>query len=248
MTVKFNGKNLPTFAKLVGREISALPDLSVKYMELPRQIGGSFLHTEQGIRKETLEFVLVPSKLSNVDTASIQFADWLRGNDFKPSKIEFDDRSDRYSMAQVNGSTSISDLFIYGNLSVEFLYVDPLSYLKTDLSVTGSSPLNVSYTGDVVQPFTAEFTLTSAATRLTLTNNLAPNKKIDLRGTFASGNKITVDMSKKVILVNSQKNMKVLSLDSAWFNLSKGTNRLTLAVNGTASQLNMTVKSKIAVY
>lgn len=247
-TVKFNGIDLPSFVKLVGREISVLPYLNVRYTELPRQIGSSFLYTQQGVKKESLDFLLIPENLFNVDEAVIDFSEWLRGNEFKPSRIEFSDKPDRHSFAQVNGSVTVSDLFTHGSLSVEFLYVDPLSYLNTEINQTGASPLQVNYSGDVAQYPVIQFTLSSVATRVTLTNNLVTGKKVELRGNFPTGTVIQVNMNTKKITVNSQVNMSVLTLDSEWLPLVKGNNRITLQINGSNSTQQITVKSKVAVY
>lgn len=247
-TVKFNDKELPDFVKLVSREIAVLPEIDVKSMELPRQLGSSFLYTNLGKKKEALEFTLIPSKVDSIDSASIKFAEWLRGDNFKPSKIIFGDKPDRYGLAQVNGSVSVSDLFIYGKISVEFLYLDPVAYKLVGIDVSGTTAFNVEYDGEIPQPFNATFIVVAASSKIELRSNKT-TKKIILNGTFSANTRIQVDTSKKQVFVNGILNMKVISFDSEWFNLETGRNTLSVyANNSAASGTNISVKSKIAVY
>lgn len=245
--LKFNGKELPSFVRYVGRDFSVLPDINVNYTELPRQLGGSFLYAKQGVRKESLDFILIPSKTSNLEKDAAAFAEWLRGDNFKPSKLEFPETADRYSLSQVNGSVSVNDLFVYGTCSVEFISVDPLNYMNNPLSVTGASALNVTYQGSVPQPFITEITVPSVCSRLKLESN-KDNSFIQLDGSFTTGQKIVIDSDKKVITVSGQVNMKVLSLDSNWMVLQTGTNKLTLSVNNYISTAALKITSKIANY
>lgn len=238
---------MPSFVRYVGRDFSVLPDINVNYTELPRQLGGSFLYAKQGVKKESLDFLLLPSKTSNLEKDAAAFAEWLRGDNFKPSKLEFPETADRYSLSQVNGSVSVNDLFVYGTCSVEFISVDPLNYMNSPLSVIGASVLNVTYQGNVPQPFVTEITVPSACTRLTLVSDKDRNF-IQLDGTFATGQKIIIDSDKKVITVNGQVNMKVLSLESNWMVLQTGMNKLTLKVNNSESTAVLKVTSKIANY
>lgn len=247
-TVKFNGKELPSFVRLVGREIAALPDIEVKSMELPRQLGSSFLYTKLGSKKESLEFLLLPDKLQTVDSASKEFAAWLRGDNFSPSKIEFTDRPNEYGMAQVTGSVSVSDLFLYGTLSVEFLYSDPLMYSNSPVSVTLNAPATVNYTGEVQQPPVIKFTLKKAASKIEVANSKA-GKSVVLNGTFTVGTVITVDNQRKRIVVNDTVNMKVLALSSEWFNLGTGSNVISVKLDNTAvTDAPLTITSSIANY
>lgn len=247
-SVKFNNKDLPSFVRLVSREIAVLPDIDIVGKELPRQIGSSFLYTNLGKKKESLEFVLIPEKVDSVDSCGIKFAEWLRGDNFKPSKIVFADKADRYAMAQVNGSIAVSDLFIYGKLSVEFLYLDPLSYLNTPLNITGNTALNVTYSGEVSQPFLAVFTVPQASAKIELRSNRT-TKKITLNGSFPANTKFQIDMNKKQIYVSGVLNMKVLSFDSEWFQLESGVNTLSVVSSGSnISGISLNVQSKIAFY
>lgn len=247
-TVKFNNRELPAFAKLVGREISPLPEISVNSLELPRQIGSSFLYTQLGSKKETLQFILVPTKVQTVDSATVEFSTWLRGNNFKPSKIEFTDKAGQYSMAQVNGNVTVSDLFLYGSLSVEFLYTDPLTYSNTKLDVTVNSPATIIYSGIVPQPPVIQYTTTTVAAKISF-HSSRTTKVITLNGNFPVGTLITVDNSRKLIQINGVTNMKVLSLDSEFFNLESGNNIINIRQNNTVHNgIAVTVRSNIATY
>ena len=237
---------MPSFVKLVGREIAALPDISVKSMELPRQIGSSFLYTKLGSKKESLNFLLIPEAVQTVDSATEEFATWLRGNNFQPSKIVFADKPDQYSMAQVNGSVTVSDLFLYGSLSVEFLYSDPLSYSNTKLDKTANTPSTVNYTGEVPQPPLIQYRTTTVATKISFHSNRT-NKVVTINGNFPVGTLVTVDNSRKLIQINGITNMKVLSLDSEFFNLETGNNIITIRQNNTEhTGIAVTVRSEVA--
>lgn len=245
MSVTFNGKPMPSFLILVGREISVLPELDIKTLELPRTIGSSFLYTKRNSRKFTLDFILNPASTVSLDDCIDDFAEWLAGDNFMPSKLAFSEQYDRYYMAQVTGNTEVSDLIVYGTCSVEFVALDPNKYHENKLEVTDASPVSLIYSGKVEQPFIAEVTLASAVSKVELLSDRTPSK-ITLTGTFPSGTKLIFDTDKKVIKVNTVVNMRVLSLDSQWFNLYTGTNKLSLKLNNSTVTTPLTIKANIA--
>lgn len=226
--------------------MAALPELTVNYQELPRTVGGSFLYTKVGVRKFTLDFMLIPDRIDDMDDCVAEFGQWLTGDNYAPSKLEFSDRPDRYIMAQVESDSKVKDLFYYGDTSISFIAVDPHFYMYAGTQKTGNSPISVPYLGDIVQPFTAEFSVSKDCSRIALTSDRT-SKKIQLDGTFKSGTNVTIDNSKKQILLNNLVNMSVLSLDSEWFLLEKGTNVLTVKLDNAASTAAITITSKIAV-
>lgn len=245
MSVTFNGKPMPSFLILVGREISVLPELDIKTLELPRTIGSSFLYTKRNSKKFKLDFILNPASTVSLDDCVDDFAGWLAGDNFKPSKLAFSEQYNRYYMAQVTGNTEVSDLIVYGTCSVEFVAVDPSKYHVVALSKVGASPLTVNYTGKLERPFSTEVTLTSAANKVELVSDRTTAKLV-LTGSFTTGTKLLFDTDKKIIKVNDNINMKVLTLDSQWFNLATGNNELTLKLNNSAVTTSLTVKANIA--
>lgn len=245
MSVTFNGNPMPSFLILVGREISVLPELDIKTLELPRAVGSSFLYTKRKSRKFKLDFILNPASTVSLDDCEDDFAEWLAGDNYKPSKLTFSGQYGRYYMAQVTGSTEVSDLIVYGTCSVEFVALDPNKYHENKLEVTDASPVSLIYSGKADQPFIAEVTLASTVSKVELISDRTP-AKITLTGTFPSGTKLIFDTDKKVIKVNTVVNMRVLTLDSQWFNLATGNNKLTLKLNNSAVTTSLTVKANIA--
>ena len=251
--VTFNNKPLPSFVKLVGREISVLPDLSVKYQELPTQIGGSYLRTEKGVKKESLDFILIPEQLYDVDSAAREFSDWLRGNDFNPSLIWFDTEDGElpaiYYMAQVNGSVSVSDLFTHGELSVEFIYVDPLgtgTVTNTLSSDSYVSSLVVNYKGTApALPSIISVRFIGNASRLVIYANSDSDKKLTLVGQFKAGDLLLINSLTRSIRLNNVTNMNLLSVDSQWFNITPQTTRIYFGGTGITSS---TISSMSVVY
>ena len=245
MSVTFNGKPMPSFLILVGREISVLPELDIKTLELPRAVGSSFLYAKRNSKKFKLDFILNPASTVSLDDCVDDFAEWLSGDNYKPSKLTFSEQSDRYYMAQVTGNTEVSDLIVYGTCSVEFVAVDPSKYHVVTLSKVGASPLTVNYTGKLERPFSTEVTLASAANKVELVSDRTTAKLV-LTGSFTNGTKLLFDTDKKIIKVNDDINMNVLTLDSQWFNLATGNNKLTLKLNNSAVTTSLTVKANIA--
>ncbi|WP_301389441.1 distal tail protein Dit [Enterococcus entomosocium] len=243
--VTFNGVAIPSFVKVRRIEFSVLPELSVQYQELPRTFGGSFLYTQKGTKKFSLDiFIEMPEGRVLFDCAE-EFGDWLQGDNYKPSRLEFNEMPDCYFMANVNGAVNVSDILVAGEGSVEFLAVDPSKYSTKGLEVSGNSPLTVNYSGKVEQPFTVTFTVPQESTLLGITNT-STNKTMRLKGTFKQGDTVTFDTSKKQVIYNNQINMRLLSIDSEWLSLVKGVNVLRLTVNNSASTAVLNVSSKIA--
>ncbi|WP_429969160.1 distal tail protein Dit [Enterococcus sp. AZ136] len=243
--VTFNGVAIPSFVKVRGIEFSVLPELSVQYQELPRTLGGSFLYTQKGTKKFILDILIeLPNGRALFDCAE-EFGDWLQGDNYSPCKLEFSEMPDCYYMANVNGAVNVSDIFVAGEGSVEFLAVDPSKYSNKSLEVSGNSPLTVDYSGKVAQPFVVTFTVPQESTLLGITN-VRTNKTMRLKGTFKQGDTVTFDTRKKQVIYNNQINMRLLSIDSEWLTLLSGANSLRLTVNNSASSAVLNVSSKIA--
>lgn len=243
--VTFNGVAIPSFVKVRGIEFSVLPELSVQYQELPRTLGGSFLYTQKGTKKFSLDILIeLPNGRALFDCAE-EFGDWLQGDNYAPSKLEFSEMPDYYYMANVNGAVNVTDILVAGEGSVEFLAVDPSKYSTNGLEVSGNSPLTVNYSGKVEQPFTVTFTVPQESTLLGITN-VRTNKTMRLKGTFKQGDTVTFDTRKKQVIYNNQINMRLLSIDSEWLTLLSGANSLRLTVNNSASIAALNVSSKIA--
>lgn len=245
--VKFAGKEIPDFVKVTGRTMTLLPEISVNYKELPAQIGGFYSRTKLGTRKTELEIMLIPEHPSTLDEKMAEFAEWLQGDDFKPSQLTFADQQDRYLLAQVSGSTDIDDLFFAGKGKITFLSVNPIFYLFSGLNKTEGAPISVNYTGQIPQAPVITFTVAKACKRIELYSN-RQDGRIILSGNFSAGNSIQIDCDNKVIKVNNQVNMKVMTVESDWLLLQKGKNILTLKLDNTTAVNNITVASKIAMY
>lgn len=225
--------------------MAALPEITVNYQELPRTVGDSFLYTKVGARKFTLDFMLVPEKVSDMDYCASAFGQWLSGDNFKPSKLVFSDRPSLYLLAQVDSGVKLNDLFYYGETSVSFIATDPLFYSEYEPVIDVTTPVNMNYSGDKEQPFKIVATLPKDCTRVTLKSS-RNDHYIQLDAAFKKGAVITVDTSKKQVLLDNQLNMKVLSLDSEWFNLASGFNEISILLDNAVVNVPAVITHKVA--
>lgn len=244
--VMFNNKELPEFIKVTGRSTSILPPINVNYKESSaRQVGGIFLYSKLQPKQFKLDLTVIPDLHHSLDDMLDIFAEWLRGNDFKPSELSFIEQPERHVLAVVDGSTDITDLFVAGTGSISFSAVNPLKYLNQQLNQTVTSPTTVNYEGTVEQGINCVFTLSKACSRIELAVN---DRKVILTGSFKKGSVITIDSDRKVVKVDGIVNMKVLALESNWLQLKAGTNSISVKLDNAASAEKISVSSKIAFY
>lgn len=228
----FNGVDCPSFLKVISVGISALPSIEVNMTSIPRKYGALDSGTTFGGKVYTIEVMLVHRKKSLFQMAS-ELATFLKGDNWKLSKLTFKDLSGKHLMAKVSNSVDISDLQVAGSGTIEFVVPTPLYIADEETEVTSSTKIfTVENNGThEVQPVIT-MNLTSTSTGIEILNN-ETNKTFKVAGSFKTGDTLELDMNRKLIKLNDVANMNILDISSDWLELVQGNN--TLIVNTSAT-------------
>lgn len=243
MTIKFNGESLPTWVTVTGISFQTLPDIDVMKYKTPRSVGEIDGGVKRGSSTINLKVMIEKDKVKNIHQQKDELKMWAMGDNWKPSRLVFDEEPDKYYVGRVSNSMTIDDLFTHGKTNIEFYCADPLKYsVKETVKLGKSGWVEVENKGIEKVPTVIDIEITNSNIgNFNILNNVT-NKKINIRGNFKIGQIITIDSGKKKILLNGEPAMKLMTFDSDWLYLTQGIQRFFFATEprGGVSSIQVT--------
>lgn len=230
--VKFNNAPLPEWVKVTGITFSTLPELSHREHSTPRRYGNIDTGVEIGGKSFTLD-VLIDINATNIQDRSQELKKWLKGKDWDTtSKFVFEESPNYYYLARAVNSVDINDLFLYGEGTIEFKSPDGIRYKSTE--TTDDPTTTVNYPGQEEAPVIFTVAIDQDVTNLEI-KHIQSNRSIELIGDFTVGQEVIIDCSRKVVTVDGENGMKLLSFASRWIYLEEGNNDFTLSPSISAT-------------
>lgn len=228
----YNGVQSPSFLKVTGVDQYLLPEIE----HYVTSVVGSYGDVDGGVRFGKKVFkvnYIIQYDGKHNDTYYIDaMAVWLRGNDHKVSKLQLDD-SGEYYMARVSDATDFQDAILYGSGSITFTASNPRRYASKETTVTlaKTGATTVNYNGYV--PTLPVFTIVCPnGTSSIRIENTATGDFILVSGTLKGT--VTIDNNRKFVALDGKKRMDLLDISSDWLTLLMGSQKLTVAITGTA--------------
>ncbi len=228
----YNGVQSPSFLKVTGVDQYLLPEIE----HYTTSVVGSYGDVDGGVRFGKKVFkvnYIIQYDGKHNDTYYIDaMAVWLMGNDHKVSKLQLDD-SGEYYMARVSDATDFGDAILYGSGTITFTAANPRRYASKETTVTlaKTGATTVNYGGYV--PALPIFTVVCPnGTKSIRIENTATGDFILVYGNLTGT--ITIDNNRKFVALGNEKRMDLLDISSDWLTLLKGSQKLTVAVTGTA--------------
>ena len=228
----YNGVQSPSFLKVTGVDQYLLPEIE----HYTTSVVGSYGDVDGGVRFGKKVFkvnYIIQYDGKHNDTYYIDaMAVWLMGNDHKVSKLQLDD-SGEYYMARVSDATDFGDAILYGSGTITFTAANPRRYASKETTVTlaKTGATTVNYGGYV--PALPIFTVVCPnGTKSIRIENTATGDFILVSGNLTGT--ITIDNNRKFVALGNEKRMDLLDISSDWLTLLKGSQKLTVAVTGTA--------------
>lgn len=226
--VSFNGVEIPAFAKVTGISFSALADVDVRETEVPRRYGNVDNGVKFGGKQITLSLSLVIPKGSNIHDMADNLKVWLRGDNWKPSRLTFAEQPNKYILARVSNAVDIDDLFLYGEAEIVFYAANPVKYdVKETVATSATGSLDVNYTGLEKAPSIITLTVSADCTNLKI-RHTPSFREIKLKGNFKIGQTVSLNSDSKIVKVNDSVTMDLLEFTSQWINLESGSNNFKL--------------------
>lgn len=243
--LSFNGIEIPDFLRVTGITFPVTPELTVKETEIPRRYGNLDNGVKFGGKPISVSCVVVIPKGRNIHDLADEFKRWIKGDNWKPSKLVFGEQPETYLLSRVSSQVDISDLFLYGETELEFQSADPRKYASemTSKSFQGNTG-ELTYDGIEKAPSIVEIVLGGDCGRITLTHEPS-HKQVILTGTLVAGQKVTIDSDRKTVSINDNVEMTLLGFRSQWIYLEDGTNSFTISTD-TTIESEMTVSYRKA--
>ncbi|MDZ5038617.1 hypothetical protein GNF66_16010, partial [Clostridium perfringens] len=111
---------MPSYVKVRAVHYSALPELENNFKQKTSGIGLIDTGTQILGKKIKVDFSIVRDNRSLLQLTQ-DFAKWLMGNNFNLSPLEITDGETYTFQAKVNNGVEISDAFMVGEGSIEFM-------------------------------------------------------------------------------------------------------------------------------
>lgn len=219
--VVFNGLVLPSYLTLVRIDTPVMPDfeyINNKLVPKEREVTLELLFDKQGMINKNQERELL---------------NWVKGDDFKPSKLVLYQDKSKYYLAKLKSKINISGLK-RGKLNIDFICENPFKHSEKKF-VNNVNNNTISYSGDEPVYPDIQFQVTAACTKLELTiKNDNYNNSIILNGSFNANDVIKINQNTNKVTINDNVRMGVWDLRSKRHKLCYGTNVYKL-ITGNAN-------------
>lgn len=232
----FNDMQIPDFVIVKSIETQLLPD-----------INNIFIKSDRGVKHKKIEF---GSKVVKIDFSiergfkslpDITLIDtlnsWLKGDDWKPSKLVLPNDLDSHYLAIADKIDPLKPDSIECESSIEFLCVEPDRITTMEKVVAITNTGRFEYTGENTKPIII-FKITSQCEELKLSiSNKKYKNFIRLKHNFILNDVVKIDMSTKKVTLNDNLKMTILTLDSRFHDIVEGDNIYTLELGNAIANI-----------
>lgn len=216
LSLYFNDIIIPDWVKVTNITEDILPTLeATKYK------------TKLGVKKITIDFKFKRNKLIDHERKS-EFIKWLKGDNFKLSKLILPGRKNFYYMAKVTNFSPIDGTIRKGEGSIEFTCFNyqEIQANKIKFNINDNTEKIINYTGseDVYPDFI--FKVISACEKIKIKSG--DNKILEFNNSFNKGDVLELIQSTNKVTLNNSLNMQIWNLNSKRIKFVPGLNSLKL--------------------
>lgn len=216
LSLYFNNIRIPDWVKVTNITEDILPTLeATKYK------------TKLGVKKINIDFKFSRNKLIDSKRKN-EFITWLKGNNFKLSKLVLPGRKDFYYMAKVTNFSPINGTIRRGEGSIEFTCFDykEIQTNKIKLNINDNSEKNITYDGteEIYPDFM--FKVISSCNKIKIKSG--DNRFLEFNNNFNKGDILQIIQSTNKVILNNSLNMQIWSLNSKRIKFIPGLNSLKL--------------------
>lgn len=223
INITYNGVALPKNIKVTGVDYSPLPSISFNTIQMGK--GAVASKTRTGSKLIKLSLIIEPTRGTEFLYEDIRdFASWLTSNNFGISKLTIEDDNTFY-MAKVNKEPTVKDNYFMAEAEVDFLVPSGSRKGKT-IKKGGYGNIPIEYEGtDPTSPI-LNLAFTKDTTEPIVLKNSATSETLILNGSFTKDNRISIDCSNNLVIIDNKVNLKVVALTSDNITLIKGDNSI----------------------
>jgi predicted phage tail component-like protein len=211
--IYFNGIPLPSFVIIKKIETPLLSEIENTIVD--SDIGYKHKKIKFGIKSVKIDFSLERTETLTDFNQQQELLKWLKGDDWKESKLILPDNVDYHYMAICNNAIDIANEDIEGGGRIEFLICNPYRIANKSRIININDLQNYSTLGNVYIKPRIIFSITSECTEIKLSlKNKQYDNFIRFKHNFLTGDKLVIDMKTKKVTVNDELMMSILTLDS----------------------------------
>lgn len=211
--IYFNGVPLPSFVIVKKIETPLLADIENTVVE--SDIGYKHKKIKFGAKSVKIDFSLERTGTLTDFNQQQELLRWIKGDDWKESKLVLPDNADCHYMAICNNAINIANEDIEGGGSIEFLICSPYRIANKSRIININDLQNYSRLGNVKIKPKIIFSITSDCSEIKLSlKNKQYDNFIRFKHNFLTGDKLVIDMKTKKVTVNDDLMMSILTLDS----------------------------------
>lgn len=218
--IYFNDKPLPSFVIIKKIETQILADITNKTVK--GSVGYRHKKLELGSKEIIITFSLERSGILSKFEQQQELIQWLKGDNWRESKLILPDNPDAYYMAICNSGIDLSYDDLEGEGKIEFLISNPyrIGTKTIKLNINELQSYSDKIGTENIKPKII-FTITSPCEeiKLSLKNNYYDNF-IRFRHNFLTGDELVIDIETKKITLNGEIKMQILTLDSRFHELN----------------------------
>ncbi|MGL4731252.1 MAG: phage distal tail protein [Clostridium sp.] len=183
---------------------------------------------QNGQKNIVVDFFFKKSTLLSIEKI-IEFQDWIKGDDFKPSKLVLPNDLNSYYIATVKNTVDLNGANRKGTGKIEFS-CSPANRIEFEVQKnTLNNKLDLYYIGNVAVYPTLEVAITSQCEEVVIKfNNSKYSNYIKFVGSFNRGDLISINQNTNKVTLNNKLNFPILTLDSKRHKLVPGYNFYTL--------------------
>ena len=220
LSLYFNNVRIPDFIKVVDISESVLPSFASS-TKLSTSFGSRIITISYKVRRD--RFITKEQK--------IELLNFIKGNNFNPSKLILPDNLDIYYMAKVTNVSDITGSRFSGEGTIEFTCFDFRGFeIESTISESSSNRLSINYIGtECVYP-KININVQSSCTKIKIDfNNSLSSNYIEFNGDFKSGDRIILEQETNKVLFNGVSTPSIWSLNSKRNKLSYGVNNYSVS-------------------
>lgn len=211
--IYFNGVPLPSFVIVKKIETPILSEIENTLVE--SDIGYKHKKIKFGAKSLKIDFSLERTGTLTDFNQQQELLRWIKGDDWKESKLVLADNVDYHYMAICNNAINIANEDIEGSGSIEFLICSPYRIANKSRIININDLQNYSSLGNVKIKPKIIFNITEDCTEIKLSiKNSDYDNFIRFKHNFLTGDKLVIDMKTKKVTVNDDLMMSILTLDS----------------------------------
>lgn len=223
----YKGIDLTEYFKILDIRRDILPPIKLTMLDIPGKDGNLYVKSKFNPRTIEVDIEVKGKDKEDLRQKISKLATKLY--DGKLGILRFKDEIDKHYEAILTDTTSLNEIYVYGQATLTFICPDP--YKKgEEIKIEIDSDSKFYNRGIANAIGVLELEVLTDTDEIVITN-VTTGEYIKLSGNYVQGDKIIIDLEKQYVERNGYNDMKNVTIDSDFIRIIPGENQLTLSSN-----------------